>query len=146
MARSLANFRIGRFRKHKRAIVQLRFIALDLRLQTRNLQPELLDVSGRKCRVERRQKLPLLDFIALMNVDAFYDGRIKRLKDIDPLSGDQLARHAGHHAVNLGQEHEGDNAHKKAGQHKHGNPRPWRLGRLADGVHFRLKLPDDTER
>jgi hypothetical protein len=68
------------------------------------------------------------------------------LINIDPVGGDQLSASARYDAINLGQTHDRNQADEKASERKYGDSRPAWLRGLGNGIHFRLKLPNDANR
>ena len=68
------------------------------------------------------------------------------MKNIDPLRGDQLPTNACYDAVDFGQANNRYQAREEPGKRKYSGSRPLRLGRVSNGVCFRLKLPDDANR
>ena len=51
---------------------------------------------------------PFLNLISLVNVDGLNDRRIERLKDINPVRGNEFATNTRHNAINFSQAHNSD--------------------------------------
>src|ERR1700719_1784864 len=142
--RILRQLGIGLLRNDQWMLVELRLVAGDLRLKAGNLLAQLLDICGSESRVEGRQKLSLSNLVSLTYIEASDNRRIERLKDIDRLSGYDLSADTRYDPVESRQDHDDQHAQQESSKRQHGDPRPARLRRFANGMRFRLKLPDDV--
>ena len=103
---------------------------------------QLIDVCCDEGRVQRRKLPPLLDNLAVPNVDALDDRWIEGLQHERRIYRDDLSRRAGNDPIHARERQDEGADDQRRDKDKHRGANAERLVRVADRIDLRLELPD----